>query len=95
MNTTPQQSGFAFLADISKTVTKKSWTRVDGGSCKTSAVYLHAPTGSELRHCGHPTALRPFYFLAGDGVAPNNEKFKNTKIAFASLGLSLTFTEVE
>lgn len=44
------------------------WIRtpgIDGGTC--AARWTHAATGFEIIHCGHPTALRPYYAIRPNG----------------------------
>lgn len=53
------------------------WTRNDARS-KTAAVYTHT-SGWRVVHCGHPTALWPYYLLSPEGlelVASNGHGFR-------------------
>lgn len=56
---------------------RHGWTRNDALS-KTAAVYKHV-SGWQVLHCGHMTALWPFYLAAPDGrslVAPHGRGFQ-------------------
>lgn len=48
---------------------KSQWTREQGipGYTTLGCKYRHC-TGIEVQHCGHPTALRPWYAYLPDGA---------------------------
>lgn len=66
------------------------WTRTSPPGRKVLARWEH-PSGMELRHCGHPTALHPYY--ATDPARPeidlivnkNGKGFDNLEHAFEAL----------
>ena len=64
------------------------WARIpgaSGGSC--GAEHNHA-SGYRVIHCGHPTALRPYYIESPDGktiLAPNGLAFPRLAEAKAAV----------
>ena len=62
-----------------------TWERWGGGSVlgHKDAVYLHIPSGWQVRHCGHLTANFPYYILTPDGVvlADNGRGFQRLELA--------------
>lgn len=46
---------------------KKQWTRIDAGYKGCFGVWEHV-SGIQVAHCGHPTALWPYYGVDNDGV---------------------------
>jgi hypothetical protein len=56
-------------------MTKCDWTRLRGGC---GGIWRHR-SGWVARHCGHPTALWPYYGLSPEGeilLAPNGYAFR-------------------
>ena len=45
----------------------KSWKRIPGAAGGTCGAQWHHPSGWYVQHCGHPTALRPYYCVNPDG----------------------------
>lgn len=46
---------------------RKGWTRLSNPKTGTLfQVWRHDASGYEVRHCGHPTALRPYYVTRPD-----------------------------
>jgi len=43
------------------------WTRRSESGRKTSADWEHRATGWHVRHCGHPTAIHPYFAEDPDG----------------------------
>lgn len=43
------------------------WTRTPGPGGGTCGAQWHHPSGAVVRHCGHPTALFPYYGFHADG----------------------------
>ena len=42
---------------------RAGWTRVTPPGQKLHALWRHGTSGIELRHCGHPTALYPYFAI--------------------------------
>jgi len=61
------------------------WERWGGGGImgQKGAVYLHIPSGWQVRHCMHPTANFPYYILTPDGpvFAANGRGFQRLELA--------------
>ena len=84
---TPGQQGV-----LSRAAAKRfGWERVDGTTHKCRAVWAH-PSGWEVRHCGHPTALWPWSAMAPkvadevDFVVDQNGRgFQNLARAFEQI----------
>ena len=56
-----------------RTLLPAPWARVDGGRGTCWGMFEHS-SGWQIRHCGHPTALRPYQLFRPDGSevrAPN------------------------
>lgn len=54
--------------------------------------WRHEPTGAEISHCGHPTAIWPYLATAADGrdyVAPNGRGFRTLAIAMEAVEAGL------
>ena len=45
---------------------RRGWAPTQPGRSRTDARYEHS-SGWQLRHCGHTTALRPYYAISPDG----------------------------
>jgi hypothetical protein len=60
-----------------KTRGRDGWERLSGG---TGGKWRHLASGWIVRHCGHPTALWPYYGLPPGGghllIAPNGRAFR-------------------
>lgn len=68
------------------------WTRIDGGSGKIGAVYVHSPGGYYIEHCCHPTALWPYALYNPQGhmiLAPNGRAWQNLQAAAAEVARRL------
>ena len=45
----------------------RGWAPTQPGRSRTDALYVHS-SGWQLVHCGHMTALRPYYAISPDGA---------------------------
>ena len=69
---------------------REGWERL-GRRGKLDAVYRHGDTGWEVRHCGHPTAIRPYYAVSP--AHPGNLVVAFNCIAFTRLTVALDYVE--
>lgn len=69
---------------------REGWERL-GRPGKLDAVYRHTETGWEIRHCGHPTAIRPYYAVHPDH--PDILVVAFNCIAFTRLSVALDYVE--
>lgn len=60
------------------------WTSLGTPGQKIGARYRHDASGWEVRHCGHPTALYPYY--AVDPAHPDEMTLAPAGTAFRLLG---------
>lgn len=63
---------------------RRGWTRLDDGRSKLTGAWDH-PSGWRIRHCGHATALWPYYAehpTAGMAVSHNGLGFHSLAYAF-------------
>ena len=67
---------------------RKGWTRLRGGC---AGVWQHT-SGWLVRHCGHPTALWPYYGISPSGemfLAPNGHGFRRLALAQKAVEMSV------
>ena len=66
------------------------WVRYAGSLGKLDTVHVHARSGWQIHHCGHPTANFPYYIWKPDGerlLNPGNGR------GFQRLALAKAFVE--
>lgn len=57
------------------------WTRLSTPGDKLRSMWRHE-SGILVRHCGHPTAIRPYYLIHPESGLPLvAEKFRNLELA--------------
>lgn len=60
-------TGSLFPSDVILPV--EAWCNLGASSrSKINAEWLHEASGWRVRHCGHPTALWPYYLIPPDGM---------------------------
>ncbi len=70
---------------------QSDWTRLPGVGGKCGATFLHK-SGWRVRHCGHPTAIWPYY-----GIPPNSTDASDrcTILLTGGFGLGTGFTTLK
>jgi hypothetical protein len=65
---------------------RSGWTRLSARGLPTCfGRWLYEPNGCAVLHCGHPTAIWPYYIVRPGStkilVAPNGHGFRTLKLA--------------
>lgn len=83
------ENGRPWCADLGQLPRARGdWRRVDGGRGKGGRYACAAFPGVEIRHCGHATALRPYYF-AGLDTARKVHRLEDAKAAVEAVHAGL------
>jgi hypothetical protein len=64
-------------------MTRRDWTRLSKPGCKCSALWRHDPSGWLVQHCGHQTAIWPYYLV--DPAFPESATMTHNGRGFTAL----------